>query len=107
MPKMCVRPTHTCLFIGMLMPAMRAMVLTVPKSPRLQGAGSRGKNAVVYWKYSTNHLLKPGLALSLLVARVRANDVDHAPAAHDLAVLADLLDRRTNFHVYPPEPVLP
>jgi hypothetical protein len=36
--------------------------------------------------------------LTLLVARVRANDVDHATAAHDLAVLADLLDRRTYFH---------
>jgi hypothetical protein len=30
--------------------------------------------------------------LPLLVAGVRANDVHHAPAAHDLAVLADLLD---------------
>src|SRR5208282_5371341 len=36
--------------------------------------------------------------LTLLVPRVRANDVDHATAAHDLAVLADLLDRRTYFH---------
>jgi len=36
--------------------------------------------------------------LALLVTRVRADDVDHAPAAHDLAVLADLLDRRTYFH---------
>jgi hypothetical protein len=36
--------------------------------------------------------------LTLLVALVRANDVDDAPAAHDLAVLADLLNRRTNFH---------
>jgi hypothetical protein len=29
---------------------------------------------------------------------VGADDVDDAPAAHDLAVLADLLNRRTNFH---------
>jgi hypothetical protein len=36
--------------------------------------------------------------LALLVAWVRADDVDHAAAAHDLAVLADLLDRRTYFH---------
>jgi hypothetical protein len=61
-----VSPTHTCLFIGMLMPAMRAMCLT-----------------------ST---------LTLLVTLVRTNNVDHAAAAHDLAVLADLLDRRTYFH---------
>src|SRR6266850_6974267 len=65
---MCVSPTHTCLFIGMLMPAMRAMVFDSP-SP-----------------------------LALLVARVFADNVDHAPAAHDLAVLADPLDRRTYFH---------
>jgi hypothetical protein len=36
--------------------------------------------------------------LTLLVTRVRADDVDHAAAAHDLAVLADLLDRRTYLH---------
>jgi len=29
--------------------------------------------------------------LSLLVALVRTDDVDHAPTPHDLAVLADLL----------------
>jgi hypothetical protein len=39
------------------------------------------------------------LSLPLLVARIRrADDVDHATTAHDLAVLADLLDRRTHFH---------
>jgi hypothetical protein len=32
------------------------------------------------------------LPLALLVALVGADDVDDAPAAHDLAVLADLLD---------------
>jgi hypothetical protein len=31
------------------------------------------------------------LTLALLVARVDADHVDHATAAHDLAVLADLL----------------
>jgi hypothetical protein len=45
--------------------------------------------------------------LTLLVAGVRANDVHHAPAAHDLAVLADLLDRGTDFHAYPPWPLRP
>src|SRR3984885_3533622 len=69
-PQICVSPTHTCLFIGMLMPAMRAISLS-----------------------ST---------LALLVTRVRADDVDHAAAAHDLAVLADLLDRRTYLHVSHP-----
>jgi hypothetical protein len=57
-----VRPMTTCLFIGMLMPAIRAMFDTYL------------------------------LALTLLVARVGADDVDHAATAHDLAVLADLLD---------------
>jgi hypothetical protein len=32
------------------------------------------------------------LTLALLVTRVRADDIDDAAAAHDLAVLADLLD---------------
>jgi hypothetical protein len=38
------------------------------------------------------------LTLALLVARVSTNNVDDAAAAHDLAVLADFLDRRTYFH---------
>jgi hypothetical protein len=39
------------------------------------------------------------LPLPLLVARIRCADhVDHPVTAHDLAVLADLLDRRTYFH---------
>src|SRR5436853_3965469 len=45
--------------------------------------------------------------LTLLVPRVRAYDVHDAAAAHDLAVLADLLDRRTHFHDWPPEPLRP
>jgi hypothetical protein len=32
------------------------------------------------------------LTLALLVPRIRTNNVDHATTAHDLAVLADLLD---------------
>src|SRR5437764_8434355 len=36
--------------------------------------------------------------LTLLVPRVRADDVHDAAAPHDLAVLADLLDRRTYLH---------
>jgi hypothetical protein len=32
------------------------------------------------------------LTLALLMARVRANDIDDAATAHDLAVLADFLD---------------
>src|SRR4051794_839589 len=37
-------------------------------------------------------------ALALLVARVLADDVDLAPAANDLAVLADPLDAGSNLH---------
>src|SRR6267378_5314422 len=44
-------------------------------------------------------------ALALLVPRIgRANDVHDAAAPHDFAVLADLLDRRTNFHFLLPMP---
>src|SRR6187549_3575385 len=71
-PKMCVSPMTTCLFIGMFTPAIRAMFDTYL------------------------------LTLALLVARVRANDIDEAATAHDLAVLADFLDRGTNFHLESP-----
>src|SRR6187399_2901549 len=71
-PKMCVSPMTTCLFIGMFTPAIRAMFDTYL------------------------------LTLALLVARVRANDIDDAATAHDLAVLADFLDRGTNFHLESP-----
>jgi hypothetical protein len=38
-------------------------------------------------------------ALTLLVARVLAQHADHAPAAHDLALVTNLLDARSNLHV--------
>jgi hypothetical protein len=38
------------------------------------------------------------LTLALLVTRVRADDIDDAATAHDLAVLADFLNRGTYFH---------
>src|SRR6185437_12861638 len=84
---MCVSPIHTCLFIGMLMPAMRAIVLQPSPRRRMKKRGILRVTQVITKS-----------ALALLVARVAADDVDHATAAHDLAVLADLLHRRTNFH---------
>src|ERR1700683_257285 len=45
------------------------------------------------------------LALALLVPGIRrTNDVHDAAAPHDFAVLADFLDRRTNFHFLLPMP---
>ena len=43
---------------------------------------------------------RPGklLALALLVARVFADHANHALAAHDLALLTDLLDARSDLH---------
>jgi hypothetical protein len=32
------------------------------------------------------------------VTDIGTDDIDHAPTPHDLAVLADLLDRRTYLH---------
>jgi hypothetical protein len=55
----------------------------------LPSRDAAGKNAAFYSKMMKNH---PVSALALLVALVGADDVDDAPAAHDLAVLADLLD---------------
>jgi hypothetical protein len=37
-------------------------------------------------------------ALTLLVARVLAQHADHALAAHDLALVTNLLDARSNLH---------
>jgi hypothetical protein len=89
-----VSPIHTCLFIGMFMPAMRAIYLYRPPM-------SRKKRGIV-----PEMIAK--LPLTLLVPRIRrADHVDDATAAHDLAVLADLLDRRTYFHNYPPDPERP
>src|SRR2546426_11586808 len=39
------------------------------------------------------------LSLTLLVARVGADDSQHSPPPDDLAVLADPLDRYSHFHV--------
>src|ERR1700726_3002953 len=116
---MCVSPTHACLFIGILMPAIRAIALLSRETAR--------KNAAFYLKTVRNVFMgcaqtflrvagRPAksifqrrvqraphlLALTLLMTQVRrADDVDDAPAAHDLAVLADLLNRWTNFHKLP------
>jgi len=38
------------------------------------------------------------LALTLLVARVRADHTQHAAPAHYLALVANLLDARSNLH---------
>jgi hypothetical protein len=38
------------------------------------------------------------LSLALLVARIGADNVDHAAAADDLAMLADSLDAGSDFH---------
>src|SRR5688500_7542385 len=61
---------HRCLRPGMSTPAMRAMLLYLFLS-----------------------------ALTLLVARVLAQHADHALAAHDLALVTNLLDARSNLHV--------
>ena len=46
----------------------------------------------------TGQLGAPSLALTLLVARVLADDVNLAMATDDLALVAHLLDRRTYLH---------
>ena len=47
---------------------------------------------------NTGQLGAPLLALTLLVARVLADDVNLAVATNDLALVAHLLDRRTYLH---------
>jgi hypothetical protein len=71
----------------MLMPAMRAIFAY--RSP----SGAEKPRILSVIELITK------LTLPLLVARIRrADHVNHPPTANDLAVLADLLDRRSNFH---------
>jgi hypothetical protein len=66
----------------MLIPAIRAIAAYRPVTPR--------EKTRHFTRISLKIIRKS--ALALLVALVGADDVDNAPAAHDLAVLADLLD---------------
>src|SRR5208283_2170198 len=103
MPKIWVNPTTTCLFIGMLMPAIRAIYF----SPVRMTTAHAKKRATIYENRPDINLLAIGIqsALALLVPRIRrADDVHDAAPPHDFAVLADLLDRRTNFHFLLPMP---
>src|SRR5882724_4650263 len=93
MPKMWVRPMTTCLFIGMLMPAIRAIYFSTRAHEK--------KRASILEKC----LEINSLALPLLVAGIRrTNDVNAAAPPHDFAVLADLFDGRSNFHSLAPMP---
>jgi hypothetical protein len=80
-------------------------VLSLAELPSLQ------KSAAFYGKILANS--SSALTLALLVALVAADHVHHAAAADDLAVLADLLDGRTDLHfmpssrAQPPEPLRP
>src|SRR5579864_1041968 len=70
-----------------------------PRAAHAEDVGEPDPHVLVHRDVDTGDTCHvPSSTLTLLVARVRADDVDHAPAAHDLAVLADLLDRRTYFH---------
>src|SRR5919206_4916404 len=87
---MLVRPISRRLFSGMFTPAMRAMV--APRVPFLHEyparlAGSLQSRRPPYGR--------PASALPLLVARVLADDQDHAAAADGLAFLTHRLDRCT------------
>src|SRR5512142_1624411 len=62
MPKIAVSAIEACCWLGMLIPAIRAMSVLYP------------------------------LSLALLVARVAADHAHHALAPHDLALAADFLD---------------
>jgi hypothetical protein len=50
------------------------------------------KSAAFYGKLPAKSPVAPPSPLPLLVALIGADDVHHAAAAHDLAVLAHLLD---------------
>jgi hypothetical protein len=107
----------TCLFIGILMPAIRAIYFSLePKAKRetVLIRTEKGRESVQKFSARIKPLGEAKLAvveamrsaLPLLVARIRcANDVDDAAPPHHLAVLANLFDRRTNFHFLLPMPL--
>src|SRR6202047_3675676 len=87
MPKMWVKPMTTCLFIGMLMPAIRAIYFSTR-------AHEKKRISILEKRLDINLL-----ALTLFMPGVRrTDDVNDAAPPHDFAVFTDLLDRRTNFH---------
>src|ERR1700760_846797 len=83
----------TCLFIGMLMPAIRAIYFSTC-------ALEKRRSSILEKPLKIN-----SLALPLLVPGIRGtNDVNDAAPPHDFAVFADLFHRRTNFHFLAPMP---
>src|SRR5688572_12527441 len=76
MPKIAVSAISACWWLGMLMPAMRAI------------GGTRNYICLV----------KVLSTLTLLVARIGANHPHHALAPHDLALAADPFDRGHYLH---------
>src|SRR3954464_11609450 len=96
MPKMAVSATSACWWLGMLIPAIRAMdysanlLMTGPADP----AVANGKPKIISEKTCSFN----ALTLTLLVARIGADHPHHALAAHDLAFAADFLDRSHYFH---------
>src|ERR1019366_5541673 len=92
-PKMWVSPMTTCLFIGMLMPAIRAIYFSTR-------AHEKKRISILEKRLGIN-----SLALALLVPGVRRTDDVNDPAPpHDFAVFTNLLHRRTNFHFLLPMP---
>ncbi len=57
----------------------------------------RNINALVRWYFNPNDACHK-LTLTLFVTLVRADDTNNATATHNLAVLAQLFNRRSNFH---------
>src|SRR3984893_1017293 len=99
MPKMWVSPMTTCLFIGMLMPAIRAIYFSTRALEKKRGSIFEKRlkiNLVASSRASTLTLLVPGIR--------RTDDVNNAAPPHDFAVLTNLLYRRTNFHFLLPMP---
>src|SRR5271155_5808915 len=84
MPKMWVNPMTTCLFIGMLMPAIRAIYF----SPMRTTIAHAKKQASLYEKrVDIKSLAILSLPLALLVPGIRrADDVHDSAAPHDFAV---------------------
>jgi len=103
------------LFIGMLIPAMRAMVCPDPKTlGKVLYFNSkttvRSSSYVNLWggpepiqKHLRHWFYKSFSPLTLLVASVWTNHVHHPTAAYDFAVLTNLLHGRSDFHLSLPK----
>src|SRR6266540_2447230 len=97
MPKMYVSEISSRFSRGMSTPAMRAIPIASVAAAQDTCAAAVRSDA----KFVPGASVRPLLSLALLVTRVLADDAHRPVPAYHLALLTDLLDRRTDLHPLP------